>query len=73
MLHFVLHTLKVTDDFRILFCSFFIDRIPVNSFHDMVGSPATTLHNVLIRHTNGMQDTGRVVPEVMEAKLLQSG
>lgn len=58
VLHFVLHLVKMRHNFLILAVRFLIDDIPVNGLHNMIRHPASALHDVLIRNSDGVKDAG---------------
>lgn len=58
----------LVDLFVLLDC-FQVNDVPVNSFHNVVSSPAATLQYVLIWYTNGMHDRGGIVAQIVKTEV----
>ena len=59
------------DYFLVLSGRFQVDDIAVNGLHNVIAGPSTALHDILVRNSDGVHDTGRIMPEVMESEVGQ--
>ena len=59
-------------DFFCLLLLLQVNDVSVYSFHHIVAGPAAALHDVLIRHADGVHDAGGVMAQVMEAEMRHS-
>ena len=60
---------EVVSNPLVLFPGFVRDGVPVNGFHDIIGSPPAPGDDVLIRDSDCMKDGSRVMPQVMKADM----
>ena len=59
-------------DFFCLLLLLQVNDVSVYSFHHIVAGPAAALHDVLIRHADGVHDACCIMAQIMEADMWYS-